>query len=342
MSDMKKALRKKIGKTDEQKARVWEKLNRMPKKHFMPYFVSAVFLVFMAILTISLLDGKLGGEQVQEANGNPNPTNNSEGTLSSGSTNNQSTEIPILAVHPIGAMQISYTESYVVHLYTSFEAYEQMASLYKVEMEQIDFANNDVLLTQFISNGCGLVVDKLSVKDKQLIVTLELPEDLRSEKELMCTEIAITNTVLLVVPKLDVEQAVMINGTNEYETRFQVKDSVPTNTDTLMTDDNIIEMEFIHPSDELKFIVHEPSDIQLFKSIFSHSLKVQGIANMSSPDWSIYMKNEAGETKHYSLWLDLNTMSATIMDNAETHTVYAIDESVSFQLFQLLQIHSSQ
>ncbi len=340
MSDMKKALRKKIGKTDEQKARVWEKLNRKPKKHFMPYFVSAVFLVGIAILTVSLLDGKLGGEQVQETNGNSNPTNNTEGTLSSGSTNNQSTEIPILSMHPIGAMQISYLESYTVHLYTSLEAFEQMTSLYNVEMEPIDFEKNDVLLTQFISNGCGLVVDQLSVKDKQLIVNLELPEELRSKKDLMCTEIAITNTVLLVVPKLNVDEAVMMNRTNEYETNFQVIDSLPTNT--LMMDDNIIEMEFIHPSDQLKFTVHEPSDIQLFKSIFSQSLKVQGIADMRSPDWSIYMKNEAGETKHYSLWLGLNTTSATIMDNADTHTVYAIDESVSFQLFQLMQIYSSQ
>ncbi len=339
MSDIKKALQKKIGNTDEQKVRVWEKLNRKQKKHFMPYFVSAVFLVCMVILTISLLDGKIGGEPVQEAN--PDPTNHT-GTLSSSITNNQSTEVPILSAQTIEAMRISYSESYAVHLYTSLESYEQMASIYNVEMEPIDFAKNDVLFTQFISNGCGLVVDRLSVKDKQLIVTLELPEDLRSEKELMCTEIAITNTVLLVVPKLDVDQAVMINRTNEYETRFQVINSVSTNTNTLMTDDNIIEMEFIHPSDELKFIVNEPSDIQLFKSIFSQGLKVQGIADMSSPDWSIYMKNEAGETKHYSLWLDPYEMSATIMDNAETHTVYTISEIGAIQLFNLIQIHSSK
>ena len=327
MNEMEKAIREKIGNTDLQKARVWDKLQQKQRKSILPYFISAAFLVCMIIFTTMMLNGNSGESPPEQSAGLP--------TLIESPSSMDET-IPIVSSKKLDGTVISYSEDYVINLYSSAETYEQMTQTLGIEQEPIDFLKHDVLLTQFISDGCGLVVDRLTVKELKLFVKLDLPKELRSKTEINCTTIAKPNTVLLVVPKLTIMNGVFIEGKRELATSFSIIETVTH--DTLVVYENVKEITFTKPGEILKFTINEPVKMNQVTTIIKEAIKEPGSVNMASPpDWRITLVNETDETLSYYLWLDTNGMTATLMASEDTHTIYSLGEEFTVQLADLMQ-----
>jgi len=328
MNELEKAIRKKIGNTDSQKARVWDKLQQKPRKNIMPYFVFAAFLVCIITFTTIILNGN-SGESPSEEQSAVLPT-------SIESPSNMDETIPIVSSKKLDGTVISDSEDYVINLYSSAESYEQMPQELSIEQEPIDFSKHDVLLTQFISDGCGLVVDRLTVKDQKLFVKLDLPEELRGNKELYCTTIAKPNTVLLVLPKLTIMNGVFIEGKRELATSFSIIETVTH--DTLVVDENVKEITFTKPGEILKFTINEPVKMNQVTTIIKEAIKEPGSVNMASPpDWRITLVNETEETMSYFLWLGTNGMKSALMESEDTNTIYSLGEDLTVQLSDLMQ-----
>lgn len=80
--------------------------------------------------------------------------------------------------------------------------YQSWAQIFQFDtIPAIDFATEEVLFVTAYSNGCGLVMDTLTQQQDTLIVALNFPENLRGNKEIVCTEIALQNTYVIKMPK---------------------------------------------------------------------------------------------------------------------------------------------
>lgn len=80
--------------------------------------------------------------------------------------------------------------------------YQSWAEIFRFEtIPPVDFATEEVLFVTAYSNGCGLVMDTLTQQQDTLIVALNFPENLRGNKEIVCTEIALQNTYVIKMPK---------------------------------------------------------------------------------------------------------------------------------------------
>ena len=325
MNELEKAIRDKIGNMDSQKARVWDKLQQKPRKTILPYVVSASFLLGMIIFTTMMLNGNSGESPPEQSTSLPTSIE------SPGSTHQT---ISIVSSKKLDGTSMINTEYSVINLYTSAETYEQMTQALSIEQEPIDFSKHDVLLTQFISDGCGLVVEQLTLKEEQLFVKLDLPKELRSKTKINCATIAMPNTVLLVVPKLTITNGVFIQGKHEIETTFTI---IEHNTNTLVVDENVEVITFTNPKEKLKYSFNDLAKIKEVTTIMKQALKQPGIVNMVSPEWRITMENETGETKHYLLWIGTTTMTATFMAQGDTHTIYSLGGDLTVQLADLMQ-----
>ena len=327
MNEPEKAIREKIGNTDSQKARVWDKLQQKPHKNIMPYFVSVAFLVCIITFTTIILNGNSGESPPEQLAGLPTSIEN---------PSNMEETIPIVSSKKLDGTVISDSEDYVMNLYSSAEAYEQITQTLNIQQEPIDFSKHDILLTQFISDGCGLVVDRLTVKDQKLFVKLDLPEELRTNKELYCTTIAMPNTVLLVIPKVNITNGVFIDQQRELATSFSIIGAVTHNT--LVVDENVKEITFTKPGEKLKFTINEPVKMNQVTTIIKDAIKEPGSVNMASPpDWRIALVNETDETMSYYLWLDTNGMTATLMASEDTNTIYSLGRDLTVRLAEQMQ-----
>ena len=78
------------------------------------------------------------------------------------------------------------------------QLYQSWAEIFQFEtIPEIDFVAEEVLFVTSYSNGCGLVLDTLTQKEDTLYVTLNYPEDIRNNEEIICTEIAMPNTYVI-------------------------------------------------------------------------------------------------------------------------------------------------
>ena len=326
MNELEKAIREKIGNTDSQKARVWNKLQQKPRKNIMPYFVSAAFLLSMIIFTTMMLNRNSGESP---------PEQSAELPTSIESPSNMDETIPIVSSQKLDGTVISYSEDYVINLYASAEAYEQMTQKLNIEQEPIDFTKQNVLLTQFISTSCGLVVEQLTLKEQQLFIKIDLPEELRSKEDLHCTTIAIPSTVLLVIPKVNITNGVFIDMGSEIATSFSINEAVTHNT--LVVDENVKEIIFTNPKEKLKLTINDPVKVNQVTTIMNQAIKEPGSVNMASLEWRIKVVNETEETMSYFLWLGTNGTNSTLMASKDTHTIYSLGEEFTLQLADLMQ-----
>lgn len=80
--------------------------------------------------------------------------------------------------------------------------YQSWAEIFHFEtIPDVDFEKEEVLFVTAYSNGCGLVVDTVTQQADALYVELNYPEELRNKKDLVCTEIALSNTYVMKMPK---------------------------------------------------------------------------------------------------------------------------------------------
>lgn len=127
--------------------------------------------------------------------------------------------IPIISMQQI---EETIIEDISISLIQSKETYEYLGNLLQADLDDVDFSKHDVLLNHFYSNACGLVIEHIKLKDQDLQVELMLPKELRENKDLVCAEIAISNTVFVVIPKTTFKTAYFLRNNEPSETIFRI------------------------------------------------------------------------------------------------------------------------
>ena len=75
----------------------------------------------------------------------------------------------------------------------------------------VDFETEEVLFVTGYSDGCGREIEKIEKDGDTLVITLNYPEDIRSEKDIACTEIALDNTYVVKMKKTDTTKGKLID-----------------------------------------------------------------------------------------------------------------------------------
>lgn len=80
--------------------------------------------------------------------------------------------------------------------------YQSWAEIFQFEdTPVIDFATEEVLFITEYSNGCGLVFDSLTQQEDTLYAKLDFPEEIRTQEENECTEIAKPHSFVIKLKK---------------------------------------------------------------------------------------------------------------------------------------------
>ena len=75
----------------------------------------------------------------------------------------------------------------------------------------IDFETEEVLFVTAYSDGCGRVFEHVKKEGETLIVKINFPENIRNEKEIECTSIALPNTYVVKMEKTNTTKGKVID-----------------------------------------------------------------------------------------------------------------------------------
>lgn len=132
-------------------------------------------------------------------NGQPEPTVNDEVTQPIEQPKDGATLDYVLLMH-LDFMPHEVGNS--MTLIQDNQLYQSWAQIFQFDtIPSIDFETEEVLFVTAYSNGCGLVLNTLTQQEDTLIVALNLPEDIRNNKDIACTEIALPNTYVMKMKK---------------------------------------------------------------------------------------------------------------------------------------------
>lgn len=90
----------------------------------------------------------------------------------------------------------------------------------------VDFETEEVLFVTGYSDGCGREIEKIEKDGDTLVITLNYPEDIRGEKDIACTEIALDNTYVVKMKKTNTTKGKLIDinrTTHEEDSTVQEK-----------------------------------------------------------------------------------------------------------------------
>ncbi|MEK4385744.1 dehydrogenase [Solibacillus sp. FSL W7-1464] len=90
--------------------------------------------------------------------------------------------------------------------------YTTWADIFGFEsVPSVDFETEEVLFVTGYSDGCGREIEKIEKDGDTLVITLNYPEDLRSEEDIACTEIALDNTYVVKMKKTNTTKGKLID-----------------------------------------------------------------------------------------------------------------------------------
>lgn len=196
-----------------QKERVRENMQPKQTKSFIPivlsFIVGLIVIGFVVVIIFNNSDVAKPANETVPTQGHSVPIDKKE----------ENDIIPIISTQQIAR---SLTDDIFIGLIQAQDTYEYLGKLLQADLKEVDFSKQDVLLTHFYSNACGLVIEEIKLKEGELQVELMLPEELRHNKELVCAEIALSNTVFVVIPKTTFNTAYFMRNNAPSETKFTI------------------------------------------------------------------------------------------------------------------------
>jgi len=83
-------------------------------------------------------------------------------------------------------------------------------------------------------------------------------------------------------------------------------------------------------------VISDSSSVEIVLKAIETSTKIQGITKMTPPDFELTIIKGKNQQKIYSLWLSDDRSTGSIMDKADTHTIYQVSEAVAKEMKLLL------
>lgn len=315
MSDLKKEIQKAIGETKVHKEKVWQSLQQPKRKNRMPLFMTAA-LVALASVWLLLLQSPPEKEQAT--------------SMQIGVTNQTKDGIAYTILHYTKQKPDYLNDDFAISLATSEETYKALSEQFKVPfIAGVDFAKNDILFALYTSGGCGLVIDKLTKSDSELAVHLALPADLRDEKELNCTTIAMPHLAVIEIEKQSIQQATFMEGKNRTNTAFNNLDlnEMVYQFDLLLNPDVIHAIEIKDLQNDQQIAVERDAIKNELPHLIFKATAVPGIVDMADPHYKISVQTNDGLAQQVYLWISPDSDTFTIMSSRNTHQIYTIPKS---------------
>lgn len=210
----------------------------------------------------------------------------------------------------------------------------------KVTLEApIDFAKYDVLFALYTSDGCGLEVDRLSKSADTLRVHLELPAELRDKHSLNCTTVEQYHLNILQIEKQPIQMVTFMQGENEVQTSFNILDIDPLlyGFELLINPEQIdrIEMKSLAENEAIN-ITNQALKNELSQLMWALT-EVQGIANMTEPQYEITITSTTKDSQKIYLWLTQESDTITLMSSRNTEQLYTIPKVQILYLLEYFQ-----
>lgn len=87
---------------------------------------------------------------------------------------------------------------------------------------------------------------------------------------------------------------------------------------------------FSEVNEEWKIVITDKKEIDLFVTAFKSAKKEPGVVDMADPHYKVFLDEEA-----FFLWIAED--SGTIMNMADTHTIYTLSGSNFIKIYDLLE-----
>jgi len=126
---------------------------------------------------------------------------------------------------------------------------------------------------------------------------------------------------LLILLVLIATLAVCPNGTDGLAFRLD-------NDDLTVTVANLVENSGSH-------VFKDQNSLQAFQTIFSNSIKKEGIVNLTSPEYIINIDSNEQDVKLY-VWVGEKGQQSILMKEDDSHTIYIVSEKMTEKLSQLV------
>ncbi|WP_391115796.1 hypothetical protein [Psychrobacillus sp. L3] len=84
-------------------------------------------------------------------------------------------------------------------------------------------------------------------------------------------------------------------------------------------------------------IFDDDNAIENFKSIISSAVKLNGIVNMTNPEFYMDIAYENEEKQSFQLWLGGTFEESTLMKTDDTHTIYILPEESTNKIIDLME-----
>lgn len=226
--------------------------------------------------------------------------------------------IPIISIQKI---ERTFTDDISISLIQSKETYDYLGKLLQADLNEVDFSKHDVLLAHFYSNGCGLVIEQIKLKESELQVELMLPEELRKNKDLVCTEIALSNTVFVVIPKTTFKTAYFIRNNEPSETKFNIL-TMPLPNDLSQMKE--VKSIFVHdPTNKTTTTMTDEKQITAVQTILNHATKqeFEDAPKGAGATFRLTIKYADETENNMDLFLNDNMLDGKLL----TNPVYTLD-----------------
>ncbi|MER1999913.1 MAG: hypothetical protein ABS882_09060 [Lysinibacillus sp.] len=323
---MKHELKKAIGSTEQHKQNVWRKLQQPKRKNRMPFVITiaatAIACFFLAI------------------NFFPQFTQQHSITLE---TNDTSRGYPFTVLHKQNNTPIYMNDDYAMHTATSQQELIDRLKDYKIKAPTVDFNKHFVVIAQFPSDGCGLVVDQITTADNILQLKIALPVELRNNSEIACTSILQPNIEVLQLDKFpgyeQLQYGMFIHGSTENMISLNVMsiDELSYNFELLLDPMNIkkIVVNKIQASEQQ--ILEDAETIQQLTDIVFHLQPIDGIDDMNTPQYQLIVQYKSDEELMLHIWFDEGQQKMVFMSERNKQQAYSVPTEHIESVLQLLK-----
>ncbi|MBD8035867.1 hypothetical protein H9635_03875 [Solibacillus sp. A46] len=150
-------------------------------------------------------------------------------------------------------------------------------------------------------------------------------------KKIMLLVLSLTITSTLLFGCQTNESSTINSGGNKLKQQSEVEE-VPT----IKINGQIKEISISKTNGSNK-IVLEDSSIETLKTIIMSGIKVNGIADMTNPEYYMNIIYEDGNIQYFHLWIHEKGETSTLMNTEDTHTAYTVGKEMTEKLIEFIK-----
>ena len=151
-------------------------------------------------------------------------------------------------------------------------------------------------------------------------------------KKIMLLALSLTITSTILFGCQTNESSTINSGENKIKQQSEVEE-VPT----LKIQGKIKEVSITKKKGSNKIVLEDSSSIEMLKTIIMSGLKVNGLADMTNPEYYMNIIYENGNIRYFHLWIHEKGESSTLVNTEDTHTAYTVGKEMTEKLSEIIK-----